>query len=151
MNRVINSNCKPTRLLSLISNTNPQVLCLWKLEPVADFQMPYVVQLVTKSISPLRGGTCFKIIPLPVQIFIVPAPVTTVVSQPMEGSERSNKKHDELVNPSFTTLDSRLESLEFISTSVPFNPTLNRYRSGSYFDIQYLACLGGIYNTHSDL
>ncbi len=37
----------------------------------------------------------------------------------MEGNERSNKEHVEPINPSFTILDNRLESLESISTSVP--------------------------------
>jgi hypothetical protein len=40
----------------------------------------------------------------------------------MEGSERSIKEQVEHVNLSFTMLDSRLESLEFISTIVPFTP-----------------------------
>jgi hypothetical protein len=52
----------------------------------------------------------------------MPTLVINVVSQPMEGSEKSNKKHDELVNPSFTTLDNILESLEFISNIVPLTP-----------------------------
>jgi len=50
--------------------------------------IPYVVQLVTKPISPLRG----EIIPLLVQTFIIPIPNTTIVTQPMEGSERFNKE-----------------------------------------------------------
>jgi hypothetical protein len=33
--------------------------------------------------------------------------MTVVISQPMEGSEGFDKKHDEHVNPSFTILDSR--------------------------------------------
>jgi hypothetical protein len=40
----------------------------------------------------------------------------------MEGNERSDKEHVEHGNPSFTILDSRLESLEFISISVPLTP-----------------------------
>ncbi len=47
-----------------------------------------MVQLVIKPISPLRG----EIIPLLVQTFIIPIPKTTIVSQPMESSERSNKE-----------------------------------------------------------
>jgi hypothetical protein len=50
--------------------------------------IPYMVQLVTKPISPLKG----EIIPWFVQTFIIPIPKTTIVSQPMEGSERSNKE-----------------------------------------------------------
>jgi hypothetical protein len=37
MNKVINSSYKLTILLSLISNTNPQVSCLWKSELVVEF------------------------------------------------------------------------------------------------------------------
>jgi hypothetical protein len=48
--------------------------------------------------------------------------MTTVFNQPVEGSERSNKKHDELVNLSFTILDSRLKYLEFMSINVPLTP-----------------------------
>jgi hypothetical protein len=40
----------------------------------------------------------------------------------MEGNERSNKKQDEHVNPSYTMLDNRLEYLEFLSISVPLTP-----------------------------
>jgi hypothetical protein len=83
---------------------------------------PYVVQLVTKPISPLRGETCLEIIPLPIQTFIIPISMTTIVSQPMEGSERFDKKQDEPMNPSFIILDSRLKSLEFISISVLITP-----------------------------
>jgi hypothetical protein len=50
--------------------------------------------------------------------------VTTIVSQPMEGIKRFDKKHDEHVNPPFTIIDNRLESLEFISTNVPLTPHL---------------------------
>jgi hypothetical protein len=84
--------------------------------------MPFMVQLVTKLVNPLRGGTCLEIIPLPVQTFIIHVLVTIVVSQLVEGSERFNKKHDEHVNPTYTILDNRLESLEFLSTSVPLTP-----------------------------
>jgi hypothetical protein len=63
--------------------------------------MPYVVQLIIKPVSPLRGGTCLKII-------LSLVPVTIVISQRMEGSERFDKKQVELVNPSFTILDNRL-------------------------------------------
>jgi hypothetical protein len=40
----------------------------------------------------------------------------------MEGSERFDKKQDEHVNPTYTMLDNRLKSLEFLSTSVPLTP-----------------------------
>jgi hypothetical protein len=52
----------------------------------------FVVQLVTKPITPLRGGTCLEIIALHDQTFTILAPMTTVGNQPVEGSERSNKK-----------------------------------------------------------
>ncbi len=48
--------------------------------------------------------------------------MTIVFNQLVEGSERSDKKHDELVNPSFTILNSRLKYLEFISINVPLTP-----------------------------
>jgi len=83
---------------------------------------PFVVQHVTKPISPLRGGTSFKIIPLHVQTFTRPIPMTTVVNQPTEGSERSDKEQIEHVNLSFTILDSISEFLEIISTGVPLTP-----------------------------
>jgi hypothetical protein len=38
------------------------------------------------------------------------------------GNERFDKEHDELVNPSYTILDNRLKSLEFLSTNVPLTP-----------------------------
>jgi hypothetical protein len=53
---------------------------------------PYMVQLNTKPINPLRGGTCLEIIPLLAQTFIILIPKTTIVSQLMEDSERSNKE-----------------------------------------------------------
>jgi hypothetical protein len=81
-----------------------------------------VVQLVIKLVSPLRGGTCLKIIPLHIQTFTIHIPVTIIVNQPVEGSGRSNKKQDELVNPTYTILDSRLKYLEFLSTTVPLTP-----------------------------
>jgi hypothetical protein len=54
--------------------------------------MPFVVQPVTKPVSPLRGGTSLEIIPLHVQTFTISVPLIAIVSQPMEGSEKSNKK-----------------------------------------------------------
>jgi len=45
--------------------------------------------------------------------------MTVVVSQHVEGNERFNKEQVEPINPSFTILDSRLKSLESISTNVP--------------------------------
>ncbi len=40
----------------------------------------------------------------------------------MEGSDRSDKKHDEHVNFTYTILDNRSESLEILSTIVPLTP-----------------------------
>jgi hypothetical protein len=59
--------------------------------------MPSVVQLVIKSVNPLKGGIGLKIIPLLIQTFAIPTPMTTIVSQPMEGSERFDKKKMNLV------------------------------------------------------
>jgi hypothetical protein len=83
---------------------------------------PYVAQPVIKPLNPLRGGTSLQIIPLPIQIFIIIVSMTSVVSQLVEGSERSDKKQDEPINLSFTILDNRLESLEFISISIFLTP-----------------------------
>jgi len=41
---------------------------------------PFVVQPITKPISPLRGGTCLEIIPLHVQTFIILVIVTIIIS-----------------------------------------------------------------------
>ncbi len=40
----------------------------------------------------------------------------------MKGSEKSVKEHIELVDPSFTVLDSKVEPLEFLFTSLPLTP-----------------------------
>ncbi len=40
---------------------------------------PYVVQIVIKLVSSLKGGTSFKIIPLHVQTFTIHVPMTIVV------------------------------------------------------------------------
>jgi len=40
----------------------------------------------------------------------------------MEVSERYDKKHDEFVSPTYTILDNRLKSLEFLSINVPLTP-----------------------------
>jgi hypothetical protein len=50
---------------------------------------PFVVQLVaiTKPISPLRGGTSLKIIPLPVHTFIIHVLIVIVVNEPIKGSK----------------------------------------------------------------
>jgi hypothetical protein len=48
--------------------------------------------------------------------------ITIVVSQLVEGSERFDNKQHEHVNLTYIILDNRLESLEFLSTSVPLTP-----------------------------
>jgi hypothetical protein len=56
--------------------------------------MPSMVQLVaiTKPISPLRGGTSLKIIPLSVQTFIIHVLVVIVVNELVRGSERCDNE-----------------------------------------------------------
>jgi hypothetical protein len=81
-----------------------------------------MVQLVNKPNSPLKGGKALKIIPLPIQTFIIHIPMTTNVNQSVEGCGRSDKKHVEHVNISFTILDNRLESSKFLSTKVLMSP-----------------------------
>jgi len=88
MNKIVDLSCMPTERFSQISNTNPSFVFMEIGISSRVPAIPYVVQLVTKPISPLRG----EIIPLLVQIFIIPIPNTTIVSQLMEGSERSNKE-----------------------------------------------------------
>jgi len=77
----------PIEWFSQISNTNPSFVFMEIGTSSRVPAIPYVVQLA-KPISPLRG----EIIPLLVQIFIIPIPNTTIISQLMEGSERSNKE-----------------------------------------------------------
>ncbi len=77
--------------------------------------------------------------------------MTIIVNQLVEDSERSNKEQVELVNPSFTILDSRLESLEFISTSIPMTPHQIGIGHEVTLNLKYLTCFEGIYNTHNDL
>jgi hypothetical protein len=69
---------------------------------------PSMVQPIFKPINPLRGGTSLEIIPLLVHTFMILVLVTIVVNQPVEGKEKSDKKHDELVNHSFIILHNRL-------------------------------------------
>ncbi len=69
----------------------------------------------------------------------------------MRSSERFAKEHVKPIDPSFTLLDNIVEPLELLSTSLPFDPTLDRYTLGDYFDLKYPTCLGGIHDTHSDL
>jgi len=80
-----NFKYKPLNLVFVEIGTNSKVT-------------PFMVQLATKPFNPLRGGTCLKIIPLHVQIFIIFVLITTIVNQPMEGSERFDKKQDEHIN-----------------------------------------------------
>ncbi len=123
MNKDIYSNRKPTILFPLISNMNPQVLCLWEIKTNSKvLATPSVVQLVTEPINPLRGATSLEIIPLHVQTFTIFVSMTTDVSLPVEGSERSDKKKNEPINPSFTILDNILEYLGFIFVNVPLTP-----------------------------
>jgi hypothetical protein len=60
---------------------NPQVLCLWEIKTNSKvLAMPFVVQLVTKPINPLRGATGLEIIPLHVHTFTIFVSMTTDVS-----------------------------------------------------------------------
>jgi hypothetical protein len=82
--------------------------------------MPSMVQpvAITKLVSPLRGGTSCKIIPLPIQH----VPFTIVVSKLVENSKRFDKEHVEPINLSFTILDNISKSLEFLYGSLPLTP-----------------------------
>ncbi len=81
-----------------------------------------MVQPITKPVSPLRGGTSLQIIPLPIQTFTIHVPMTIIINQLMESSERSDNELVEPINLSFTILDRKLYSLEFISNIVPLTP-----------------------------
>jgi uncharacterized membrane protein len=56
---------------------------------------PSMVQLVaiTKLVNPLKGGTSFKIMPLPIQTFSIHVQVAIVINELVKGSERSAKEH----------------------------------------------------------
>ncbi len=53
---------------------------------------PSMVQPISKLVNPSKGGTSLKIIPWPIQTFTIHVLMTTIVSQPVEGNERSNKE-----------------------------------------------------------
>jgi len=63
-----------------------------------------------------------KIIPLHVQTFAILIAVTNVVNEHVVDNKKSNKEHVEHVNPSFTILDNRLETLKFLFASLPLTP-----------------------------
>jgi hypothetical protein len=54
--------------------------------------------------------------------FTIPIVVTTIINEPMVDNKISNKEHVEHVNPSFTILDNRLESLKFLFANLPLTP-----------------------------
>jgi len=55
---------------------------------------PFVVQpiVINKPVSPPKGGTCLKIIPLHVQTFTILVLVAIVVNEPVEGNESFDKE-----------------------------------------------------------
>ncbi len=55
---------------------------------------PSMVQpiAITKLVSPLRGGTCLKIIPLPVQTFTIHVQAAIVTSELVRSNEKFVKK-----------------------------------------------------------
>jgi hypothetical protein len=106
----VNWSYKLTKLSFQISNMTHLILCLWKLELIPGQHVQYHLPLAkgtlvgtTKLINPIRGGTCLEIIPLHVIILVV---LIEVNSKPV-------------VRPSLV-VDSRLESLEFLPTTIPF-------------------------------
>ncbi len=52
----------------------------------------------------------------------------------MENSDKYVEEQVEHVDPSFTIFDSGTKSLEFLSTTLPFDPTPCKFRSRDYFD-----------------
>jgi len=75
---------------------------------------PFVVQHVatTKPISPLKGGTCLEIIPLPIHIFTIHVQVITNTIKPMESNNKSIKEHVDPIDPSYNII--------FDSGTIPF-------------------------------
>jgi len=108
-----NFKYKPFNCIFVEIRTNSRVLAT-----------PFLVQpiAITKPISPLRGGTCLKIIPLHVQTFAILIAATNVVNEHVVDNKKSNKEHVEHINPSFTILYNRLESLKFLFASLPLTP-----------------------------
>jgi hypothetical protein len=51
-----------------------------------------MVQPIIKPVSPLRGGTGLEIIHLPIQTYIIFVPMTTIINQHVEGSEKFDKE-----------------------------------------------------------
>jgi hypothetical protein len=61
---------------------------------------PFVIQpiVITKPISPLRGGIHLEIIPLLVQTFSMLVQVAIITHESMKGNEKSAKEHAEPIN-----------------------------------------------------
>ncbi len=57
-----------------------------------------------------------------IQTFTIPVQVTTVTNELMKGSEKFVKQQVELVDPSFTLQNSRIEPLEFLFVNLPLTP-----------------------------
>jgi len=85
---------------------------------------PIVVQNVvaTKPVSPFRGGISLKIIHLLVQIFTIPIQVTTIDAKRAKGSEKYVKEQAELIDPSFTILNSGVRPMEFLLVNLLLTP-----------------------------
>jgi hypothetical protein len=66
--------------------------------------------------------------------FLLFVHVITAATEPMESSDKSIEEHVEHFDFSFTIFDSGTEPLEFLFTTLPFNPTPYRYRLRNYFD-----------------
>jgi len=67
MNKVIDLSYKPFKPFPLISSMNPPNFVSMEIETNSRIPItPSLVQHVTKPISPLKGGICLKIIPLPI-------------------------------------------------------------------------------------
>lgn len=56
----------------------------------------------------------------------------------------------ELLIPSLV-VNNEVKSLEFLSTTIPLTPTLNRCRSKTHFDFQHTSCIKCIYYAYNDL
>ncbi len=84
---------------------------------------PSVVHVATtRLVNPLKGGTYFKFISLPIQFFSVPIQVIIATTKFVDSSDKFVKEHVEHVDPSFTIFDIGIEPSEFLLVTLPLTP-----------------------------
>ncbi len=132
MNIFTNWNYKPTKpsFVSLEIGTNIKATCATSFIFVFEQREQPIV--TTKPVNPIRGGTCFKIIPLFVTTLTILVEVII--------------KH---VVISSLVVSSKLETLKFLFTTIPLTPPQIGVGSDSTF--QHTSCIRGIYNAYNNL